>query len=111
MKFFGRAYPSMAYFDSEQARTPVGEPCGRCKEPIAATDDGWMIPSLSFHNTPSQTPMHRECFMRCIVGSVAHQQFKCGCFVNGSACHDDPALSVRDGARAALDYYEAQHGR
>jgi hypothetical protein len=101
MKFFGVRYYSAAYIDAEHVDTPVGETCVHCGEPIESRDDGWVIP-------PGAQPFHRACFMRGIIGSVAHQQRRCSCFVWGSRMEDDPALTRRQAAEAAVRYLEGE---
>jgi hypothetical protein len=96
MKFFGRRYSSPAYAEAEQVDVPLGVRCARCDEAIASGDDGWLTPA----------PFHRACFLRGIVGSVAHQQRRCLCFVPGSTVDDDPALTRRQAAEAAERYFE-----
>jgi hypothetical protein len=98
-KWFGRKYPAPAYDDCPRVETPVGEACCHCHEPIEAGDDGWL-----YANGPAA---HRECYIRAIVGSVAHQQKRCSCF-GGTADHDE-GITRRQDARAALEYWEA-HG-
>ncbi len=101
MKFFGKRYAAPAYEDCEQVEAPVGKRCGRCDETIAAGDDGWLIPSFG----GGELPFHAECHLRGIVGSVAHQQRRCRCFVPGSTAEDDPALTPRQAAAAAELYF------
>ncbi len=48
---------------------------------------------------------HLECFARPIIGSVAHIERRCGCFVEGSHEGDDPTLTKREAARAAFRAY------
>jgi hypothetical protein len=99
LKFFGVRYFSPAYEGAEHVDTPIGESCRHCDEPIAAGDDGWVLP-------PGKQPFHRACFLRGIVGSVAHQQHRCSCYVRGSNLEDDPKLTCRQAAEAAADYYD-----
>jgi hypothetical protein len=101
LKFFGPRYLSAAYIDAERVDAPIGESCRHCDEPIVAGDDGWVLP-------PGKQPFHRACFLRGIIGSVAHQQGRCSCFVSGSTRGDDPALTLRQAAEAAADYHD--HG-
>lgn len=51
--------------------------------------------------------MHYECDARAVLGSVAHQKGECSCY--GRAGEDDPNLTRRQAAFAALLY--AQSGR
>jgi hypothetical protein len=45
---------------------------------------------------------HRECAMRAILGSVAHIEKRCSCYVPGSQENDPPGLSRREAAKAAV---------
>lgn len=47
--------------------------------------------------------MHRECILRCVVGSLAHQTGTCLCY--GGRRHDDPNLSLRENAKAAARHF------
>jgi hypothetical protein len=81
---------------------PVGEPCVHCHEPIVASDDGWLIPQPG---TP-EAVYHRACFVRSIIGSVAHVEHRCSCWVPGSSESDPPGMSLREAAEAALAAFE-----
>lgn len=88
--------------------TPVGWECLHCGEPIAPGDSGIMQLYLSLEDCrPVAT--HRECHLRCVFGCVAHQQKAShqGC---DRTCEDDPALSKRDAARAAVAHWEHRNG-
>ena len=106
MRFFGRIYSTAAYEECKQADVPVGELCARCGEPIARGDDGWLLPHIeAAGKPPRELPYHAACHLRMIVGSVAHQQRRCLCFVPGSQCGDDPALTRRQAAEWAEAYF------
>lgn len=98
-RWFGTRHTAPAYETRYQTATPVGAECCHCDEPIAKGDDGWI-----YANGPVA---HRECYLRQIVGSVAHQQRLCSCF-GGVGC-DEEGLTKRQAAKAALDYWEL-HG-
>jgi hypothetical protein len=108
VKFFGVRYASAAYQEAERVDPPVGASCARCEEPIVSHDDGWVVPYLGAQGDPSELPYHRACHLRSIIGSVAHQQGRCSCFVPESTEEDDPTLTVRQAAEAAEAYFEAQ---
>ena len=101
MKYFGAHGHSPICDELERIEAPTCAPCGRCGEPITRSDDGFAVPCLG---EPLLVAYHRECFVRGIVGSVAHQQKKCSCF--GGVGEDDPALSRRDAAKAAVAFFE-----
>ena len=67
--------------------------CAYCKEPVTASERS---PNCA------NAPMHEECAFRGIMGSVAHQEHRCGCFVPGSVEGDPPGLTLREAAAAAL---------
>jgi hypothetical protein len=98
--WFGKKYPARAYADCPQTETPVGEPCVHCDERIEAGDDGWF-----YANGPVA---HRECYLRGVIGSVAHQERRCSCF-GGSARDEEEGMTRRQGAKAAVEYFET-HG-
>ena len=75
--------------------------CGFCEEPIQA---GEKAPGTG-------TPLHRECQIRLIVGSVAHVERRCGCYVEGSQESDPPHMTRRQGARQALAAHNARQAR
>ena len=52
-------------------------------------------------HTAFQEPMHVECGIRAVCGSVAHIEGRCSCYRGGSAEGDDPALTRRQNASAA----------
>lgn len=62
--------------------------CLRCEEPI-----------LPGERADVSEPMHRECAIRSVVGSVGHQIGECSCY--GGSREDPPGLSKREAAQAA----------
>lgn len=53
---------------------------------------------------------HRNCFLRTIFGSVAHQLKTCSCYVPGSTEGDAPELTRREAADAAARMFQHLHG-
>jgi hypothetical protein len=84
----------------EHCATPVGWPCVWCEEQIGVADDGII--------DASGNVFHRECFMRPIIGSVAHLLRRCCCFVPNSTEDDPKGYSKREAAKLALDLWEEQ---
>lgn len=68
--------------------------CGWCGEEIAPCD-----------RSKGRAPFHRACLFRAVCGSLAHQQFRCGCFVDGSEAGDPPGLGKREAAEVAYVYW------
>lgn len=93
MKYFG---PECSMKDGEiLVQTPIGVPCIRCDEPIKALDMG-VVTNLG--------PLHYECQMRMIVGSVGHQLKQCSCY--GGTLEDPPELTKRESAIAAYKLFQ-----
>lgn len=92
-----------------QAPTPVGRACGYCEEAITLGQAG----TLQAYTTSPQLgklvheerPVHYECSLRSVIGSVAHIEGTCSCHVPGSQEGDPPGMSRRVGAlMAALSW-------
>jgi hypothetical protein len=66
----------------------------RCEEPI--------YPAEQTSDFIADFPLHYECGFRMAVGSVAHIEKRCSCFIEGAEEHDDPALTRRQAALAAV---------
>ena len=82
-------------------RKPLPQPCLRCEELV--------LPHEQHHyyaNRPE--PVHHACWMRPIIGSVAHLKRECSCYVDGALDTDDPALTPREAAEAALTLWESR---
>ena len=77
---------------------PVGSLCYHCEEAIVAEDSGIQYPDGDV--------AHRNCHLRQIIGSVAHVERRCGCYVSGSEENDPPGLSLRQAADAAVAAFE-----
>lgn len=101
MKWFGKAYGAPYEGEAPHVPTPTGEPCAWCDEPIAATDDGMLIPHLG----EGLRVWHYACNMRSIVGGVNHLRGVCTCY--GGTASDDPKMTKREAAQAALNYWQA----
>lgn len=52
--------------------------------------------------------VHYECGLRPVIGSVAHIEKRCLCYVPGSSDHDDPTLTRREAARRAVAAYQSR---
>jgi len=76
--------------------------CFHCGEAIVPSDD-----RIRCANGPVA---HGNCFLRCVIGSVAHLLRKCRCFVPGSILRDPEGMSRRQAADAAVIAWKAQQG-
>lgn len=99
MMYFGEVFGCP--LDMERIDTPTMAPCARCGEYIRSSDDGFAVPVMG---EPLLAAYHRACFMRGIIGSVAHQEKRCSCF--GGTGEDDPNLTMRQAAEAAVKLWE-----
>jgi hypothetical protein len=75
--------------------------CPHCGEDVLPWDDQVVI------NGGAQ-PIHRECLLRSVVGSVGHQLGRCPC--HGGHEGDPPGMTRREAARAALDLFGRTKG-
>lgn len=102
MNWFGPCWHAALCHDKPPIDRPL-LPCAWCEEVFTPEDSGIQIPSLD--GPPA--PFHRACWLRQMVGSVAHLERRCGCYVPGATELDPPHLSKRAAAEAAAIYYEA----
>jgi hypothetical protein len=73
--------------------TPADAICAWCGEPVLQGEDG-----VIFDNGGCE---HIECFIRSIVGPVAHQEHRCQCY-RGSADHGEQGMTKRAAAKVAF---------
>jgi hypothetical protein len=102
--WFGKHWGAPICDDTPHAVTPVGMACGFCDEPIAAGDDGVLIPSLG-GDGQHRVAFHYECNLRSVIGGVNHQLGICTC-CGGSLPPDDPRFSKREAARNAVRFWQ-----
>jgi len=81
------------------AEVPTCFPCG---EAIVAGEN-----RIECANGPLA---HGNCFLRCVIGSVAHLLRKCRCYVPGSILVDPEGMSRRQAADAAVLVWRSQQG-
>lgn len=89
-----------------QVPVPVGELCLWCDEPIEEGDIGTIQGVAERAPTGeiiSRTqPVHYECSMRSVLGSVSHVQGTCSCNIPGSHEGDPEGMTKREAAIAAV---------
>lgn len=105
--WFGPAPWAPICDELERVPAPAGTPCFHCEEPIAADDDGLLVASPAADGGWKQLPVHMECNLRIVVGSVGHQNAKCSCF--GGTEEDPPGMTKRQAAAAAVRLFYARH--
>jgi hypothetical protein len=69
--------------------------CAHCSEPVLENE-----PRMPFNG--GTVIMHRNCGLRGILGSLAHVQGRCGCYVPGSHESDPEGMTLRQAADAAV---------
>ncbi len=74
---------------------PLPARCFRCGELVLETDKRLYYPGID-------QPLHQACYIRPLIGSVAHIEKRCSCFVPGAEETDDPSLTRRQAAEASL---------
>lgn len=95
LKWFGEKWGPICDA-TEQVPVPVGTTCV-CTEEIGPEDSGIIIPHFESLDRWILQPMHRECFIRNIFGSIAHQEKRCSCF--GGEDSDPDGISQREAAK------------
>jgi hypothetical protein len=90
--------------------TPVGQPCLHCDEPIDDGDQGVIHTTLFLHGNdgePVAEPVHRECDMRAVLGSIGHLTMRCPC--EGGDYDDPPGMTRREAALLVKAWVD-EHG-
>lgn len=70
--------------------------CGWCDEPVVPVEHPVDMIGRAFHP---------ECLFRSLMGSVAHIEKRCSCYVDDALETDPPGMTRRQAAKAALDAY------
>ena len=113
MKWFGQPWGAPMFEFCERVLTPVGEQCSRCEEPVGVGDSGVIMLHIE-QDGARMRPQHRECFLRGLFGSVAHQMGVCGCPHHGREMTEaeiefarslESGLTRREAAKVAERWY------
>lgn len=83
---------------------PLPNLCDHCREKVHGA------PGSGYVAADRGELFHRNCFIRTIVGSVAHQLKTCSCYVPGSTEGDAPELTRREAADAAARLFKHLSG-
>lgn len=93
MMYFGEPWDVPAVDEGVQGPTPVGRRCIHCPDPIEDGDQGFMMGTVRLGKdgepVGSLEPVHRECHLRSVTGSIAHLEGKCICHGVTGSDHDD----------------------
>ena len=116
IRWFGPEGPApFVTYDLERIDPPLGERCSHCDEPIAAGDYGITMPHMDRNEdgtySATDRPLHDECNVRKLVGSLAHQTGTCTCVDPNSTHHDPPGLTRREAAKAAASLFRKKPGK
>lgn len=87
----------------ERVPVPIGELCSWCEEPFAEPDTGILMIHLAGDGTAAWRGQHRCCHLRQVFGSVSCQM---GHGPGGICRGDDPALTKRQAAEAAVAFFQ-----
>ena len=107
MQWFGKSWGAAICEPAEHIATPIGKQCAWCDEVFVGGEQGVRIPALGAAGDEG-ADHHLDCFLRSVIGSLAHLQHECSCFVPGATCTDPPELSKREAAQAAVRYWRQQ---
>lgn len=102
--YFGEPWPSGVCDFGEQVPTPIGRRCAWCDEAVVDGDRGTFVWARGEDETVRR-PMHRECSLRTVMGSIGHLTGTCSCFKTGEEVFEDPpGLSRREAAQEVWDF-------
>lgn len=111
IRWFGVKWDSPMTDEAPEVPAPIGEECMYCTEAILPGESGVTMPYVGSLDEPLQRlPAHIECFVRSMIGSVAHQQGRCSCFrpirITFAGCTEDDSddRSYRAQAREAMSW-------
>ena len=77
--------------------------CLRCEEPILPGE--WFVPINYVGEKGAEVrSQHKECSVRAVIGSAAHQLKRCTC--HGYQFEDPPYMTKREAAKMALFIFE-----
>jgi hypothetical protein len=107
MQFFGPIRWGGALDGADFVPAPVGLHCVYCMDPIYADEYGIIMPCVHDDGVVTRGAYHRECHIRCIVGSVSHQKRQCQCF-GGKEDEESKFPSRRMSAIAAYTLFTEQ---
>jgi len=83
----------------------ASDKCFYCDEPVTIMDNPETV-----NTSEGPRAAHMECNFRAAMGSVAHIEKRCGCFVPGSTETDPQGMTCREAAKAAVRAWSS-HGR
>lgn len=104
--YFGDHWGAPMLDGLRQVPTPIGEPCFFCSEPIEEGDAG-LFTTVHYTDNTRVQPIHRECNLRMVVGSLGHQRRTCSCFQDPGDDQED-GLTLREAALAAAREFEGR---
>jgi hypothetical protein len=113
--YFGSTWDAPLFDDPTRVRVwpvPVGSSCLHCDEPIKGDDRGLIITYGTVENGKSVgklVPVHMECNLRSVLGSVEHLEGRCFCTTR--RVDAVPEGSFRDEARAVLGWFNVRRKR
>lgn len=100
IRYQGRKWD--APFTDDAIEAVITGTCGWCYEEVTVEDNAVETAAL-LESGPGMLPMHLECHIRMMLGSVAHLEGRCTCR-SGSEREDDAYGSVRQEAQATLEW-------
>ncbi len=106
MRWFGPSWGSQLNIDLNRMAVPEGCPCEHCGEAIEEGNQG-----IELDGIEPKAMFHLNCFLRQVIGSVAHQMRTCSCYVPGAHEGDPPELTLRQGANLAVELWAEKEKR
>jgi len=81
------------------------------RELITQSTCRWCGEELADHERDEDRSLHNECAARIVIGSLAHVEERCSCYMPGSTENDPPNMTKREAAIAALKAYKLKQMR
>lgn len=108
-QFFGERWDAPAFDDAVAVEVPVGEICRLCEEPIGESDSGILMGYIDGRGKGSISPIHIECHLRSVLGSVAHLEGRCSC-ATGRHADDRSNLTWREQGQLVVEWVYDRRG-
>lgn len=102
--YFGVRWDAPALNGATEFPCPVGEKCLLCGQEIIEGESGVVMGYVDGDGNGGVAPQHIECFLRSVLGSVAHLERRCTCFGGDVPEDGRHARNFRVQARETMEW-------
>jgi hypothetical protein len=82
----------------------VGEKCLLCEQAVVEGESGVLLGFIDAEGQGGVAPQHIECFLRSLMGSVAHLERRCTCYGGTVPEQDRHSRNYRSQARETMEW-------